>query len=188
MEVFDARALGSRVISGSGMSSSSVLTDSSPMVKRVERNSQTVSPNTTVSVGSEIDGNCRLRGRVLFDGVLRGDLSVEGEVTIGSNGCVRGNVYGTVARVMGSVFGNIHCLERLEVNRTASITGDLYSPKIALEEGAVFKGNCFMGERPDGLLQEDRQFQLSEGGQSQDSLPLDKAQPDSDLSNKDLPD
>ncbi len=91
---------------------------------------------------------------VLIKGELSGseDLYVDGEVegrielrghhlTIGPNGRVRANIHARQATVQGKIDGNIAALDRVDLKKTASVTGDIITARISVEEGAYFKGS-----------------------------------------------
>lgn len=91
---------------------------------------------------------------VVIKGELSGseDLYLDGEVegsidllnhnlTIGPHGKVRAQVKAQDVVIHGSVEGNVHGGSRVELKKTASLTGDIVTRRIVVEEGAVFKGS-----------------------------------------------
>ena len=91
---------------------------------------------------------------VLIKGELSGseDLFVDGEVegrielkghnlVIGPNGRVRANVQARDVTVHGRVEGNIAAADRVELKKSASVSGDIVTARIIVEEGAFFKGS-----------------------------------------------
>jgi len=90
---------------------------------------------------------------VIIKGELSGseDLYVEGQVegkielhdnslTIGPNGQVRANVSGKGVIVQGKLEGNINASERAELKKSAIAVGDIVTRRLAMEDGAYFKG------------------------------------------------
>ena len=90
---------------------------------------------------------------VLIKGELSGseDLFLDGEVegsvdlhdhnlTIGPHGRVRANVMAKDVVIHGKVDGNVHGTERVELKRSAVLTGDISTQRIVIEDGAYFKG------------------------------------------------
>jgi cytoskeletal protein CcmA (bactofilin family) len=61
-------------------------------------------------------------------------------LTIGPNGKVRANITAKNVSIGGSLDGNIQASERSEFRKTAVVNGDVQSRRIAIEEGAFFKG------------------------------------------------
>jgi cytoskeletal protein CcmA (bactofilin family) len=75
------------------------------------------------------------------DGVVEGTIELHGNsLVVGPNGQVRANINAKGVVVQGKVEGNIRASERAELNKTAVITGDIVTRRIAIEEGAYFKG------------------------------------------------
>jgi cytoskeletal protein CcmA (bactofilin family) len=62
-------------------------------------------------------------------------------LTIGPNGRVRANIYAKDVVVHGKVEGNIHGSERVELRKSAVLTGDIATQRIVIEDGAFFKGS-----------------------------------------------
>jgi len=90
---------------------------------------------------------------VLVKGELSGseDLYVDGEVegtielpghnlTIGPNGRVHATIQAREIVIHGKVSGNIRGIEKVELRRSANVVGDIATQRIAIEEGAYFKG------------------------------------------------
>jgi len=90
---------------------------------------------------------------VLIKGELSGseDLYLDGEVegnillkdhnlTIGPNGRVRANIQAKDVVVHGKVDGNVSGTDRVELKRSAVLTGDIATQRIVIEDGAFFKG------------------------------------------------
>jgi len=79
------------------------------------------------------------------DGEVEGTIELEGNnLVIGPNGQVRANVNGKGVVVQGRLEGNIHASERAELRKSAVAIGDILTQRIAIEEGAYFKGKVEM--------------------------------------------
>jgi cytoskeletal protein CcmA (bactofilin family) len=76
---------------------------------------------------------------------VEGDLQVDGVVTVGAEGKVRGEVVARVVKVGGRVVGNVRGGERVEVLQSGSLEGDVAAPRVTIAEGAFFKGRVEMG-------------------------------------------
>src|SRR5437763_14945512 len=78
---------------------------------------------------------------IYVDGQVEGNIQLSGNsLTIGPNGRVRANITAKNVTVSGSLDGNIQASERSELRKTAVVNGDVQSKRIAIEEGAFFKG------------------------------------------------
>src|SRR5580700_7714487 len=64
----------------------------------------------------------------------------DSRVTFGRNGVVIADINAKEVVVMGTVTGNIHCSDRLDIRSEGSLTGDVVTPRICVEDGAMVKG------------------------------------------------
>jgi cytoskeletal protein CcmA (bactofilin family) len=75
------------------------------------------------------------------DGEVEGTIELRGHsLTVGPNGRVRAHVNARNVVVHGKVNGNIQASERVELRASANVTGDINTQRIAVEDGAFFKG------------------------------------------------
>ena len=94
---------------------------------------------------------------VVIKGELNGseDLTIEGHVegtiqlrdhvlTIGPNGRIKAQVFAKSVIVLGEVHGNVTASDKVDIRDNGSVEGDLVSPRIAIAEGAHFKGTVDM--------------------------------------------
>jgi cytoskeletal protein CcmA (bactofilin family) len=94
---------------------------------------------------------------VVIKGELSGseDLTIEGQVdgkielrqnvlTIGPNGRIKAQVFAKAVIVQGEVTGNIAASEKVDIRDNGSVDGDIASPKVAIAEGAHFRGSIDM--------------------------------------------
>lgn len=91
----------------------------------------------SVSVKGELSGN----EDIYVDGQLEGTIQLSGNsVTVGPNGRVKADITAKNLTVSGTLDGNVHASERTELRKTAVVNGDVQTKRIAIEEGAYFKG------------------------------------------------
>src|ERR1700730_3574826 len=89
-----------------------------------------------------VKGSIKFGSKLIFDGTLEGEITtVDGVLTIGENGNVRGDVTSKVAIVSGKVHGNITVKERCELRGSSELIGDLKAVHLVIEGGATFVGN-----------------------------------------------
>ena len=75
------------------------------------------------------------------DGQVEGSIELKGNnLIIGPNGHVRANINAKGVVVQGKLDGNIRASERAELKKTAVAVGDIYTQRVAIEDGAYFKG------------------------------------------------
>ena len=98
---------------------------------------------------------------VVIKGELNGseDLTVEGHVegkvelrehvlTIGPHGKIKAEVFAKAVIVLGEVVGNITASEKVDIRDNGSVDGDIVSPRVAIAEGAHFRGSVDMQKKP----------------------------------------
>jgi cytoskeletal protein CcmA (bactofilin family) len=103
----------------------------------------TAAPGNYANVGKTIQIKGELSGNedIYVDGSLEGHIQLSGSsLTVGPNGRVHANVTAKSVVVSGSLQGNIQASERTELRKTAVVNGDVQTRRIAIEEGAYFKG------------------------------------------------
>lgn len=94
---------------------------------------------------------------VIIKGELSGseDLTIEGQVdgkielrqnvlTIGPNGRIKAEIFAKAVVVQGEVTGNITATEKVDIRDAGSVDGDLAAPRIAIADGAHFRGSIDM--------------------------------------------
>jgi cytoskeletal protein CcmA (bactofilin family) len=94
---------------------------------------------------------------VVIKGELNGseDLTIEGQVegkielrqnvlTIGPNGKIKAQVFAKAVIILGEVTGNVTASEKVDIRDNGSVDGDIASPRVAIAEGAHFRGSIDM--------------------------------------------
>jgi cytoskeletal protein CcmA (bactofilin family) len=80
-----------------------------------------------------------------IDGHLSGRVSSSsGTLIVGANGKVDANIEVAVAVIHGTINGDIIATQRLELGRAAKVNGNIQTPSLVIEQGAVFEGSCKM--------------------------------------------
>jgi len=101
--------------------------------------------STLVSKDAEFQGTLRIQGSVRVDGTILGDLVSTHTVTVGNTGVIEGNINAEEIIVAGRVKGALIAKGRVMLESTAQFEGDLTATKLAVVEGAVFRGLSNMG-------------------------------------------
>src|SRR6266436_4346349 len=77
-----------------------------------------------------------------IDGRIEGAVNFAGHrVTIGSNGSAAADISAREVVIIGVVQGNIQCTDRLDIRSQGSLTGDVITHRISVEDGAILKGS-----------------------------------------------
>ena len=101
-----------------------------------------ISINTIIGKGSAISGDLKVNGFIRIDGDIDGNLETDGNVIIGENARLRGNLTAKSVIIGGIIKGNIHAAESVKVLSEAAVIGDILSKKVQVEASAVFHGHC----------------------------------------------
>jgi len=98
-----------------------------------------------VGHGTSLTGDTNFQMMLRVDGHLQGTITSEsGTLLVGTTGQVDANVAVASANVNGTVNGDILATEKLHLGRTAKVVGNIQTPKIVIEEGAVIEGGISM--------------------------------------------
>lgn len=116
---------------------------SSPSVARRER----AVIGTSITIQGDVAGEEDL---TIF-GTVEGKVDVKGNsVTIGETGRVKADVYGKTIIVEGKVEGNLYGGDQIVLRSSGNVQGNLTSPRVALDDGAHFKGAIDMEPKRQG--------------------------------------
>ncbi len=98
-----------------------------------------------VGSGTVVTGEANFKAMMRVDGHLSGRInSTSGTLIVGANGKVDANIEVAIAIVHGSVNGDIIATQRLELGRASKLTGNIQTPSLMIEPGALFEGSCKM--------------------------------------------
>lgn len=96
----------------------------------------------TIGRSMVIKGEVTAAESLYIDGRIEGSVIVaEHRVTIGRNGVVEANITAKEVVIMGKVRGNIQCTDRLDIRSEGSLTGDVVTQRVSVEDGAHVKGS-----------------------------------------------
>lgn len=100
----------------------------------------------TVKIGprDELKGSLRVEGDLHIEGHVEGELQATGDVDIEAGAHVAARVEGRNVTVRGELHGNVVADVRLNVHGTGSITGDVRTPRLRVDDGTVVNGSITM--------------------------------------------
>ncbi len=105
-----------------------------------------------IGSGTVLTGETTFQAMLRIDGHLTGRVSSEdGTLIIGSTGRVDANIIVAAAVINGTVNGDIVATERLELGRTAHVAGNIQTPRLLMEDGAILEGGCSMIKAKENL-------------------------------------
>ena len=101
---------------------------------------------TLIGHKTHINGRIVSKDNCIVFGQIKGEGHVENVLMIGENGHWEGDFTASDVIVSGHVTGNVTVQNKLEITRTARISGKLSCPVVAIEEGAVHVGEINMSK------------------------------------------
>lgn len=114
-------------------------------------------PLTSVDTHRSLEKTVNIGKSVIIKGELNGseDLTIEGAVegkielrqnilTIGPNGKIKAQVFAKSVVILGEVTGNVTASEKVDIRDNGSVDGDIAAPRVAIAEGAHFRGSIDM--------------------------------------------
>ena len=114
-------------------------------------------PITSVDTPRGLEKTVNIGKSVIIKGELNGseDLTIEGQVegkielrqnvlTIGPNGKIKAQVFAKSVIILGEVTGNVTATEKVDIRDNGSVDGDITAPRVAIAEGAHFRGSIDM--------------------------------------------
>jgi cytoskeletal protein CcmA (bactofilin family) len=104
--------------------------------------------------GAELSGEITFTNTLRVNGVIKGKVRSEATLEIGSLGRVEAEVNIRKISINGEFRGVIQASDRVEIHKDGKVFGDIYSPCLIIEAGAVFEGHCSM-KNPQKLDQKD---------------------------------
>ncbi len=106
-----------------------------PDSRRIERD--LVNIGKSVVIKGELNGSEDLT----VEGHVEGKIELKDHVlTIGPNGRIKASVFAKAVIVLGEVNGNVTASEKVDIRDGGSVDGDIVSPRVAIAEGAHFRG------------------------------------------------
>ena len=98
-----------------------------------------------VGGGTDVTGEANFKAMMRVDGHFSGRItSSSGTLIVGNNGKVDANIEVAVAVIHGNINGDIIATQRLELGRAAKVNGNIQTPSLIIEQGAIFEGSCKM--------------------------------------------
>jgi cytoskeletal protein CcmA (bactofilin family) len=103
---------------------------------------------TVIGTGVVVNGNLSSESDIIVDGTLDGAIKAGGNVIIGVNAIVKGNVEATNVTISGSLQGDITASGETTIGETGHLKGNILSTSLAISSGAVFIGRSVMKATP----------------------------------------
>jgi cytoskeletal protein CcmA (bactofilin family) len=100
---------------------------------------------TVIAAGLTIDGKIEGAGHVRMAGRFKGDVNVDGDLTIEPGAKITGSVRASTVTIAGDLEGNIDGASRVELLATGILNGDLKAGSLTVASGSRMRGNVSFG-------------------------------------------
>ena len=94
--------------------------------------------------GVKVEGKLETTGTFRIDTAMKGTLVSEQKLVIGEHAAIEGEIEGNYVVIAGHFDGTIRAKGKVEIQTKAIVTGEIYTPCLLIEPGAVFDGQCHM--------------------------------------------
>lgn len=98
-----------------------------------------------LSTDVEIKGTVKFTNDLVVDGKIEGEITSDGNLTVGENARIRAEIKTGTVVVYGKVHGNLTATERVELKASAEVVGDIKAKTLSIEAGAIFVGKSTVG-------------------------------------------
>ncbi|MBI4487126.1 MAG: polymer-forming cytoskeletal protein, partial [Acidobacteria bacterium] len=92
-------------------------------------------------------------------------------LTIGPNGRIKAQVFAKSVIVLGEVTGNVTASDKVDIRDNGSVDGDIVSPRVAIAEGAHFRGSVDMQRKAGGVQPQAPKAAAPQGAQQPQQSP-----------------
>jgi cytoskeletal protein CcmA (bactofilin family) len=99
---------------------------------------------------TRIKGEVTGEENVVVEGQIEGSIRIARDLTVGPGGTVKATVNAQSIVVAGELLGDCHASQRVHIEATGRLTGNIRSPRVVIVEGATFRGNSDMSPRKEG--------------------------------------
>jgi cytoskeletal protein CcmA (bactofilin family) len=106
--------------------------------------------------GAEMTGEISFTNGLRVDGIIKGKVRSEAILEIGPGGKVDAEVDIRRISVNGEFHGVIHASDRVEIHKDGKVFGDVYSPCLIIEAGAIFDGHCNMSNEKKSTAKDEK--------------------------------
>ncbi|MCS7073335.1 MAG: polymer-forming cytoskeletal protein [Bacteroidia bacterium] len=99
-----------------------------------------------IAPGTTIEGKVISEGDFRIEGKMIGTIICRSRLVVGNQGIIEGTIDSENAIVAGTVTGTVVIRDVLQIQETGTIKGEIAANKLVVQAGAIFNGNCIMGD------------------------------------------
>ncbi len=103
-------------------------------------------------ISTVIAEDIQFRGKIIFKdslkikGLFEGKIETEGHIIIDREAKISADINAGIITNNGNANGKFKAIKKIELNTKSNTSGDIISPDLAIEKGAIFNGTCIMNE------------------------------------------
>ena len=101
--------------------------------------------NAYLGKGSRVSGKLNFDGTVRVDGQVEGEISAQDTLIVGESAVVTAQISGNTVVIKGKVTGDINARTRVELRAPGKLYGNIVTPSLIIHDGVQFEGHCSMG-------------------------------------------
>ena len=98
-----------------------------------------------LSTDVEIKGTVKFTNDLVVDGRIEGEITSDGNLTVGENAVIKAEIHTGTIVVYGKVHGNLTAADRVDLKASAEVIGDIKARTLSIEAGAIFVGKSTVG-------------------------------------------
>ena len=104
--------------------------------------------NTIIGKGTLVEGNMKVAQSLRIDGSFKGSINASETLIVGASGELTDvNVSVKNAIIGGKIKGNVTASNKVTLESSSRLEGDLTAKLLVIEEGSLFTGNCQSGDQ-----------------------------------------
>jgi cytoskeletal protein CcmA (bactofilin family) len=112
---------------------------------RFNRSKSATETVSHIGKGAEVTGDVSFAGEMLVNGIIKGKVNSEAVLEIGTGGKVEAEINIRKISINGEFHGVIKASDRVEIHKEGKVFGEIFTPCLIIEAGALFEGRCTMG-------------------------------------------
>jgi cytoskeletal protein CcmA (bactofilin family) len=114
-----------------------------------------------IDQGSAFEGKLSFKDTVRIDGHFSGQITSENTLVVGESGVIEADIRSQMVIVSGTIHGNVVAQRKVVLHKAAQVDGDVETPCLVMEEGAVLNGNLNMAA---AVPKKPRELKAVDGG------------------------
>jgi len=120
--------------------------------REVPRAAEASTTSAFLGKGSRVTGKLVFEGTVRLEGQVEGEITAQDTLVVGETAVINAQINGTSIVVHGTIKGDVTARKRLEIHAPGKVYGNISVPSLVIHEGVVFEGQCTMGGGGDAQL------------------------------------